>query len=51
MTLGGTLVGLVIIAIFIVAGAYAKKLRSENQRRRERERNVASTVPADGLRI
>ena len=49
--LGGTLVGLVIIAIFIVAGAYAKKLRSENQRRRERERNVASTVPADGLRI
>ena len=45
------MVGLVIIAIFIVAGAYAKKLQSETQRRRERERNVASTVPADGLRI
>ena len=49
--LGGVLVALVLIAIFIVAGAYAKKYRREAQRRREKENAVQKTVPAEGMRI
>ena len=51
LLLGGVLVALVLIAIFIVAGAYAKKYRREAQRRRERETAVQRTVPAEGMRI
>ena len=49
--IGGTLVALVLIAIFIVAGAYAKRYRRQTQMQRERVREVERTQPADGMRI
>ena len=49
--IGGTLVGLVLVAIFIVAGSYAKRYRRQHQIQEEREREVQRTQPADGMRI
>jgi len=49
--IGGALVALVLIAIFIVAGSYAKRYRLKSQMQREREREVERTQPADGMRI
>ena len=49
--IGGTLVVLVLVAIFIVAGSYAKRYRRQAQLQREREREVERTQPVDGMRI